>query len=78
MHRAILIAIVTVKYPFSWIMFSPLLKEADTVVAAVQFFSRVRTLSDPRDCSTTGFFVFHHLPEFADTITSILLMRKRK
>ena len=44
------------------------LSEAERYCRILLVFSQsCPTLCDPRDCSTSGFSVFHYLPEFAQT-----------
>ena len=42
-------------------------KEKDFVICSVQFSVMFETLCNPRDCSTPGFPVLHHLLELAQT-----------
>ena len=51
---------IIIKFPVLW-------RESESVSCSVQFSSVVQscpTLCDPMNCSTPGFPVHHHLPEF--------------
>jgi len=54
---------IIIKFPVLW-------RESESVSRSVQFSSVVQscpTLCDPMNCSTPGFPVHHHLPEFTQT-----------